>query len=192
MHPEAPEKTVSFNVVDVLQKLPLEDIKIIADEAAFPYTVAIANITGDLNTGMIIRTASVFAARKVFIFGRRKYDRRSTVGAHHYIDIEAYPNAPDEHAPFNWENMLQIIRVNGYTPVLIEQCGAPLGSMDHLPTPPPCLVFGPEDTGIPEDICSTELCYSIPQPGILRSLNVAVAAGIVMQHFAAHYLAAAK
>lgn len=184
MHPDAPEKAVSFNVVDELQGAPLEDIKRVARETSLPFAVAIANITGDLNTGMLIRTACVFGASQIYIFGRRKYDRRSTVGAHHYVPIESYPNVPDEHAPFNWDNMLQLIRVNGWTPVIIEQGGAPLSVLDHLPTPPPCLVFGPEDSGIPASVCESEVCYTIYQPGILRSLNVAVAAGIAMHHVA--------
>jgi tRNA G18 (ribose-2'-O)-methylase SpoU len=176
MHPNAIEKTVSFNVVDSLQDLPLDQIKQVAVSRQLPFSIAIANITGDLNTGMLIRTAAIFGANKVYIFGRRKYDRRSTVGAHHYVDIEYYP---DDTEDFDWGNMLQIIRVNGYTPVLIEQGGPNITTME-LPITPPCLVFGPEGSGIPIAITESEICYSINQIGVLRSLNVAVAAGIAM------------
>lgn len=182
MHPDAPPKVTPFNVMTELQHLSVEELRAIAKSRQMPFAVAMANITGDLNTGVIIRTACVLGAERVFIFGKKKYDRRSTVGAHHYIEV-AYFESDAEVVPFEWSDALQIIRVNGYTPVLIEQGGAPL--YDFHPTllaTPPCLVFGAEETGIPADVCKTELCYTIPQPGIVRSLNVSTAAGIAMWH----------
>lgn len=184
MHPDAPPKTTSFNVIDAYKHLPLEELKEIADSHRLPFAVAMANITGDLNTGVIIRTACVFGAEKVFIFGRRKYDRRSTVGAHHYIDVISHTTIQGPTDEFDWSSMLHTIRVNGYTPVLIEQGGVSLDRMDVSLHSPICLVFGAEDTGIPASVCDAEICYSIPQAGILRSLNVSTAAGIAMWHVA--------
>ena len=173
-------KTTSFNVYDELQDLSVEELKAMADARRLPYAVALANITGDLNTGSIIRSACVLGAERVFVFGKKKYDRRSTVGAHNYIDIISYPDDADL---FDWSVVFQTIRVEGYTPVIIEQGGAPLYAQDvgHIP-PPICLVFGSESEGIPPEHWSNELCYEIPQPGIVRSLNVAAAASIAMWH----------
>ena len=44
------------------------------------------------------------------------------------------------------------------------------------------LVFGREDTGLPERIIEKhpEQCFKIPMPGDVRSLNLATAAGIVL------------
>lgn len=184
MHPDASPKTTSFNVVDAYKHLPVEELKQIADANRLPFAVGLANITGDLNTGVIIRTSCVFGAEKVFIFGRRKYDRRSTVGAHHYIDIVAQTTINGPADEFDWNIMLHTIRVNGYTPVLIEQNGEPIDSLNVSLHSPICLVFGAEDKGIPAEVCRTELCYSIPQPGILRSLNVSTAAGIAIWNVA--------
>lgn len=184
MHPEAPLKTTSFNVIDAYKHLPVEEIKQIAEAHQLPFAVGLANITGDLNTGVIIRTACVFGAEKVFIFGRRKYDRRSTVGAHHYVDVVSHTTLNTPSESFDWSGMLHTIRVNGYTPVLIEQGGAPLQTLNVSLHTPICLVFGAEDTGIPQAVCDSEICYSIPQPGILRSLNVSTAAGIAIWHTA--------
>jgi len=182
MHPDSVPKTTPFNVLTDLQHLSVEELRALAQSKHLPYAVALANITGDLNTGVIIRTACVLGAERVFMFGKKKYDRRSTVGAHNYIEL-AHFESSGELEPFKWEDAMQIIRVNGYTPVLIEQGGAPL--FDFHPTriaTPVCLVFGAEETGIPDELCRTELCYTIPQPGILRSLNVSTAAGIAMWH----------
>lgn len=181
MHPDAPLKTTSFNVADEFKHLALEELKTIASARQLPFAVALANISGDLNTGVMIRTACVLGAEKVFIFGRRKYDRRSTVGAHHYIDI-LHQDCASADNTFDWDTALHTIRVNGYTPVLIEQNGQPLHQLDVSLYHPLCLVMGAEDCGIPEDVCAKEVVYTIPQPGILRSLNVSTAAGIAMWH----------
>jgi len=182
MHSDAPVKTTPFNVEDVYQHLSAEEIRHIADAHRLSYAVALANITGDLNTGTIIRSACVLGANRVFVFGKRKYDRRSTVGAHHYIDI-LHHEVSDIENRFDWALALQTIRVNGYTPIIIEQGGQPLGDMklSHIPGPV-CLVFGSEETGIPVEVCHSELCFTIPQPGVIRSLNVSSAAAIAMWH----------
>lgn len=180
MHTDAAPKTTPFNVLTEYQHLPVETLRDIAASRQLPYAVALANITGDLNTGVIIRTACVLGAQRVFIFGRRKYDRRSTVGAHNYIELQYFESDTED---FDWSFVLQTVRVEGYMPILIEQGGAPL--YDFAPAShalPPCLIFGSEDSGIPDAVCREELCYTIPQPGILRSLNVSTAAGIAMWH----------
>lgn len=181
MHPDAPIKTTSFNVADEYKHLDLESLKEVAKSRQLPFAVALANISGDLNTGVIIRTACVMGAKKVFVFGRKKYDRRSTVGAHHYVDV-LYHESSNADDVFEWDTVLHTIRINGYTPVLIEQGGAPLHTLDASLHDPICLVFGSEERGIPADVCAREICYTIPQPGILRSLNVSTAAGIAMWH----------
>lgn len=182
MHPEATPKLTPFNVMTDLQHLSVEELRAVAKTRQMPYAIALANITGDLNTGVIIRTACVLGAERVFIFGKKKYDRRSTVGAHHYIELQHF-ESDSEMNPFAWQDAMSIIRVNGYTPVLIEQGGAPLYEFAPMQlATSPCLVFGAEETGIPDTICQGELCYTIPQPGILRSLNVSTAASIAMWH----------
>ena len=168
-----------YNVRSELQSWPLEEIQAYAKDTALPFAVALANVAGDLNTGNIIRSAAIFGAERVFVFGRKRYDRRSTVGAHHYVPVlhHIYEET------FEWDTTLQTIRLSGYTPILIEQAGNyPIHEFNVQSYHPVCLVFGPENVGIPVDICQTEQCYHIPQHGVLRSLNVATAAGIAMYH----------
>ena len=188
MHPDATPKLTGYNVADEFKPYNFDEIREIAATRQLPYAVALANITGDLNTGVIIRSACVLGAERVFIFGRKKYDRRSTVGAHHYIDISHF-EAEDAEDIFDWSVALHTIRVNGYTPVLIEQGGKSLATFRLADIPAPiCLVFGAEDIGIPSNICAHELCFSIPQPGVLRSLNVSSAASIAMWQVVSEFL----
>lgn len=188
MHPDSPPKLTPFNVVSELQHLSVDELRDIAKSKQLPYAVALANITGDLNTGVIIRTACVLGAERVFLFGKKKYDRRSTVGAHNYIEMTHFESRT-ETEPFDWNEALQIIRVNGYTPIIIEQGGTPLYEFNPSSVATPvCLMFGAEEHGIPSTICQDELCYTIPQPGIVRSLNVSTAAGIAMWHTMMHLM----
>ena len=172
--------TVSlYNVRDDLQVLPLADIQQHAKDTALPFAVALANIAGDLNVGNIIRSACVFGAEQVFVFGRKRYDRRSAVGSHHYVPVQHYVYEDD----FDWSATLHTIRLAGYTPILIEQAGrSSLDTFDVDRFHPVCLVFGTEHGGIPAEVCADEQCYYIQQPGVVRSLNVATAAGIAMYH----------
>lgn len=182
MYPMNLHKETSFNVRDCYKDLALEEIKRISESLSLPYSVALANITGDLNTGNIVRTSSIFAAEKVFVFGKRKWDRRSAFGSNNYVPVEAHYADID---PFDWEHVLHTIRINGYYPVIIEQYGLPLSEYKHgLHKMKPCLIFGAEDVGVPKEICDAEECFSIPQFGVLRSLNVASAAAIVIHHVA--------
>ena len=170
-------KQTSFNVLDKYKDLPLEEIQRISASTKLPFAVAMVNIFGDLNCGFIIRTSECLGAEKVFIFGKRKWDRRSAVGSNNYIPVDATATEID---PFDWDSTLQSIRVNGYYPVVVEQGGKPIEDFKPVEYGKPCLIFGSEDMGIPQSICETEICYSIPQVGVLRSLNVASAAAIAI------------
>ena len=75
MHPDSVPKTTPFNVLTDLQHLSVEELRALAQSKHLPYAVALANITGDLNTGVIIRTACVLGAERVFMFGKKKIGR---------------------------------------------------------------------------------------------------------------------
>ena len=76
-----------YNVHDHLKAYDVPTLKDITEQDRLPFAVCIINLVGDLNTGIIIRTANLMGAEKVFVFGRRRYDRRSTVGSHNYVDV---------------------------------------------------------------------------------------------------------
>lgn len=192
---EAMEDSNFWNVHDDLKGMTLNELQEIQQKESLPYAVCALNLTGDLNIGMMARTACIFGASKFIIFGRRKYDKRSTVGAQNYIPIvridgfkkgtkelcvEKFNDAMDEHQLY---------------PVAIEQGGYRIDMLnmgdwteligcEAMNPPYPCLVFGNENQGIPEEIlneCVTTL--TLPQRGVLRSLNVSAAAAVAMNIF---------
>lgn len=171
----------NWNVHDHLKDRKLCELKSLVDNDRLPFAVCVLNVTGDLNVGMMMRTASILGANHFIILGRRRYDKRSTVGAQNYVKLSRIDALNDdlsidravfEDTMSRWD----------YTPVFVETSGTSLYAMDWRSIKNPCLIFGNEGMGIPQDIIGNNLCVSIPQRGVLRSLNVAVAAGIVMSH----------
>lgn len=168
-----------WNVADEFKNMTLDEIKAVQKKERLPYSIALLNMNGGLNVGMAIRSAVIFGAEKVFLIGKKKYDKRSTVGAHNYIDIEYIEEDPIE-TPFLALNDICM----EYDPYLVEQGGKDLYCEDFK-FKNPCFIFGCESTGIPKEILDVGKEFnfetvSIAQIGVLRSLNVASAAAIVM------------
>tara|TARA_Y100000034_G_scaffold34222_1_gene41940 strand:- start:13997 stop:14596 length:600 start_codon:yes stop_codon:yes gene_type:complete len=176
------------NVRTDLQHWPLSVLQEMARDKRKNYSVCLLNLTGNLNIGTCIRTASIFNARRVITIGRKKYDKRSTVGAENYIEVISRFGLTKDYeidTQIFWDTMTEF----NMTPVFIEQGGIPLDTfiwkstyLFHY-----CLVFGNEGRGIPDKLIEEaetnsphSFVLSIDQPGILRSLNVSSAAAIVM------------
>lgn len=173
-----------FNVLDDLKELPLDEIQSIQRASVLPYSVAAFNLDGNLNLGNIIRTAVIFSAEKVFIIGKKKYDKRSTVGAHNYIDLDFVHLDADD--PANFDEIFNRLSVK-YVPTAVEQCGADINDYP-LTSVRRCYVFGSESHGFPKDFLSRfASIISIKQYGVMRSLNVSSAAAIVMHKVASDF-----
>ncbi|MBS0627777.1 MAG: hypothetical protein JSS09_06155, partial [Verrucomicrobia bacterium] len=85
-----------MNVQTHLQSKTASELKEIYESNSTPDAITALNITGDLNLGMCIRSASLFGISQFHILGRRKYDRRTTVGMDHYIAVERNNALKDE------------------------------------------------------------------------------------------------
>ena len=176
-----------WNVRDDLKEHSLEELKAVQAQDTIPFAVCVVNVLGDLNVGMILRSACCFGAEKFFIIGRRKFDRRSAVGAQNYMDIVRV-NAIDD-LTIDSQKVMDTITEHGYTPLVYETGGRDFREMKDVwpelneADAKPCLVFGNEGYGLPEDLIQmvpVEHRIAIPQWGVLRSLNVSAAASIAM------------
>lgn len=181
-----------LNVTDDLKGLSLEEIQAIQKSRTVPFAVCAFNILGNINISTMVRTAVIVAAEKFFIVGRKKWDRRGTVGAQNYIDLEVHSTMSDE-LEVDSRAIYDIIVNAGYRPIAVDTCEPDKIWKYHFqnkfynPTLTgfkPCFVFGNEGLGLPQDFL--DLCeedkITIPQFGVMRSLNVSTAAGIVMWH----------
>ena len=173
-----------WNIRDDLKDMPLEAVQGAQRAASKPYAVCVVNVLGDLNVGNILRSAVCFGAEKFFIIGRRKFDRRSAVGAQNYIELVRI-DALDEEKNFLPDVFFSALAEHGYTPYAFETDGMELRGHCWGKIYRPCLIFGNEGLGIPEAVLDRIPDYRkvrIDQVGVLRSLNVSVAAGIAMDH----------
>jgi len=156
---------------DRLTKWTTELVKEDLQKTAFPYAVMMENFAGDFNIGTVIRNANAFNAKEVFYLGMRHYDKRGTVGTHHYTNITHIRSA-DELSKLK----------EYYTFVGIENSVAGAMPVAEFKWPNnTLLIIGEEGVGItPETLALCDHYVYIPQFGSVRSLNAGVASGIVM------------
>ena len=178
-----------FNVRDDLKHLSVEELNRIADRDRGYFSVCALNIEGDLNVGMMIRTAHLLGVNNFYVFGRRRIDNRSLVGSDKYTNLHKIHGLDDSGA-LDLDAFQKMLDDHKLFPVFVEQGGDLIGTNQRWQDTfsyasdrdkQVCLVFGNEATGIPEEFLDLD-CHivSIPQRGVLRSYNVAAAAGIVM------------
>jgi tRNA G18 (ribose-2'-O)-methylase SpoU len=181
-----------YNVRDEYKNNTVEDNQFVCHLERRDFSVGVINVTGELNIGMMIRSACLLGAENFYIFGRKKFDKRSTVGAEKYINIVHYTY--DE--PINADvQILQDLRTLPHPIIACEQGGVTLGTVDaevlylSVKNSHPLFLFGSESHGIPQIILEQKDSsgypdyefsrISIPQRGVLRSFNVASAMNII-------------
>lgn len=182
----------AFNVHDNLKHLSVPELQEVSRKDRLPWHTMTINLTGDLNVGTIIRTSHLLGAASVIVVGRTKIDRRSMVGAENYIDVKRY-NTMEDVLTINTQKVYDILKENNLTPIFVENNGRDLTKIDwrfrckemNRTGTTPCLVMGNETGGIPDSILALENEFplsfklSVPQLGVIRSFNVAVAHAIV-------------
>jgi len=181
-----------YNVRDEFKNHTPEENKLYCEYNSLPFGIGIYNVLGDLNIGIMIRSASLTGAQEIALFGRKKYDQRSTVGAEKYITMEHIPvdTVSDFFDSWIWRY---------YYPVWVETFGTPIApeKWDYIapydwPAPverkKPMFVFGSESEGFGDELTniiktSKGPIISIPQRGVLRSFNVSSAMSIIAYEY---------
>jgi tRNA G18 (ribose-2'-O)-methylase SpoU len=184
----AEDKKREFAVLDPFKDMSVEELAAIQMESAFPFSVCLLNVTGELNVGSIIRTSCTMGAQEVILFGRRWYDKRSAVNAWAYQKITRVEGLLDDGLSIDCEVFWNFIEEGNYNPIFVETGGTPLQDFNwrnYFPREKfcglrPLLVLGTERSGIPEELLKGERVVSIPMVGVLRSMNVSNAAAMVM------------
>ncbi len=182
---------IKYNVHSVLQDKPPERLKEIASALALPVHLMLLNLDGNMNIAMSIRTAAVLGCSDVWVVGQRRYDARPEVGSKNYIKVHKIRSVGSDPVAFFEERGIQ--------PILIEQCGTPIEEMNFKPLQrrgkPVCFVMGSESHGIPDEFAgalSRAPRITISQYGLVRSLNVSIAASIVMYEYLKQWRLARK
>lgn len=165
------------NVVDHLKWMSTAEINVKLISQSKNFGLLLVNIDYDINTGTIIRAGNTFGAREVILYGRKKFDRRASVGAEFYTKFRQ----------IEWEEQLQEV-LEDYDVIIALENNLP--NTIQLPefkwdcNLKYLICVGQEADGLPQNIldrCNYTL--EIPSFGSVRSLNVGVAASIVMYDY---------
>ena len=164
------------NVADYLKWLTDEETKKYLEEKKLNFGVLIMNILFDNNAGNIVRSANAFGAQEIILYGHKKFDRRASVGAEFYSHFRHLKFVEDLDALFKEYDV--IVGVENIASAI------PLGEYEWDKNKRTLMIFGQESAGIsPEILEKCDTVVAITQRGSVRSLNVAVAAGIVMNEY---------
>lgn len=158
------------NVEDKYRYLKVEAIVADLDKTRSPLHIAIENWQHDFNIGTIVRSGNAFNVAGVHIIGKRHWNRRGAMATEKYLHVFHHKTI---------EEFREVMQ--GYALIAIDnQPGAMPLAKATLPKKA-VLIFGGEGPGLSEEMvtkCETMVC--IEQFGSTRSVNVGVAAGIVM------------
>lgn len=172
-----------MNVLDQFKHTSVEEINRYLESTRNPFSVLCTNLENDFNIATVIRNANAFNAKEVIIFGRKQYDRRGTVGTHHYVNLRFFTDL-NELEDYILQEMYYTVAfenlVDGSEPLDRFRWDKPKKYKNHL------MIFGQERNGIPPEILEgMDRIVYIPQHGSVRSMNVGTASGIAMYDFCA-------
>jgi len=136
------------------------------------------NIRSCYNVGSIFRTADAFGVNKIFLCGYTPTpDKNPKIKK---VSLGAEKNVPWEHHALP-TRLIARLKKEGWNVIGVEQSPR---SIDHLKfrvKKPTVFIFGNEVKGVSKSILKVcNAVVEIPMRGYKESLNVSVAAGIVL------------
>jgi RNA methyltransferase, TrmH family len=141
----------------------------------FSKIIALDRVSDPGNMGTLLRTALALGWEGAFIL-------ENSVDPFNEKALRAARGAPFR-LPFrigSYDDLKALIRENQLQPFAADLQGTPLDKLHLQPTTRPLLVLGNEAQGISSELQSLCTAVTIPMPGTMESLNVAVAGGILM------------
>jgi tRNA G18 (ribose-2'-O)-methylase SpoU len=175
------------NIIKKFNNNSDNEIKQIVYDNSLNYINLALNIHSNLNMGNMMRSSHLCGARKLIIFGRRKYDKRSCVGVSHYMTFERInginnskvniclnnsdyiDNLNDDDYILDENIFYNFILDNKYLPIFVEQDESSiiandinikniiLNSIKLNLTP--IFIYGNEHIGIPKNILNLRLKF---------------------------------
>ena len=159
-----------------LNRLPVADFK---STPKSPVVLVLDNVRSMHNVGAIFRTADAFALEKIWLCGitPRPPHREITKTALGSEESMAWEYATETTAA------VVVLKQAGYQVVAVEQTTGSVALPQFRPATgrPLALVLGNEVFGVDDAVLELcDLAVEIPQFGTKHSLNVGVAAGVVL------------
>ncbi len=144
-----------------------------------PIKVVLDNIRSMHNVGSVFRTADAFLLQGIYLCGYTPQPphrdiHKTALGATETVEWKYAVNATD---------VLKSLRDEGYRIFAVEQVKESIALQKFIfeQDDKLAVIFGNEVSGVGEDILKLcDGCIEIPQLGMKHSLNISVAAGIVL------------
>ena len=144
-----------------------------------PVVAVLENVRSAYNVGSVFRTADAFLLEAVYLCGYTAFPphkeiRKTALGAEETVSWKHFKQV---------DEALDDLKAKGYKIYAVEQVEnskklneVKMGEGEKI-----AVVFGNEVTGVEQaTIEKCEGCIEIPQAGMKHSLNIAVAAGVVL------------
>jgi 23S rRNA (guanosine2251-2'-O)-methyltransferase len=162
--------------MDELGRKTVEEFK---EAEKLPVIAVLENVRSAYNVGSVLRTADAFLLEAVYTTGYtphppHKQIDKTALGAHESVYCEHFIDAAAA---------VSKLKDAGFTIYAVEQTAGStmLNDLVVSPNQKIAMVFGNEVTGVEAaTIALCDGCVEIPQMGMKHSLNISVAAGVVL------------
>lgn len=144
-----------------------------------PFVVVLDDIRSMNNVGAVFRNSDAFLVEKLYLCGYtpqppHREITKSAIGAEESMEWEHWPDIVE---------LLLHLKAEGYKIACIEQIDKSVALQDFKTKPDEkwAIVLGNEVLGVAESaVALSDVALEIPQFGTKHSLNISVAAGIVL------------
>ncbi|MBR2237049.1 MAG: RNA methyltransferase [Prevotella sp.] len=162
-----------------MKRLTIEEYR---EAEKVPLIVVLDDVRSMHNVGSVLRTADAFRLEAVWMCGitgtpPHAEIHKTALGAEDNVDWRYFDNALEA---------VKKLKEEGVEVLAVEQAEGSTMLQDFKPNPSRryALVLGNEVKGVHQEVIDLcDGCLEIPQRGTKHSMNVSVAAGIVIYHF---------
>lgn len=174
----------TFTYLCSMRKLSMDELnrKTVAEfkgSEKVPVVVVLDNIRSMHNVGSVFRSADAFLLQGIYLCGYTPQPphrdiHKTALGATETVDWKYFPTATAA---------VQQLKEEGYTVLAVEQADESiyLHRFEARSHQKMAVVFGNEVSGVSSEVLDwCDGCIEIPQLGMKHSLNISVAAGIVL------------
>src|SRR4051794_19483401 len=162
-----------------VQELNRKSVEEFRQSDKMPIIAVLENVRSAYNVGSVFRTADAFLIEAIYICGYTAYPphkeiKKTALGADETVTWKHFKKI---------DEAIEELKKQGYKIYAVEQAenSQKLNAVRFMQEEKIAMIFGNEVTGVEQTtITQCDGCIEIPQLGMKHSLNISVAAGIVL------------